>query len=200
MRKLILISVILLMLPTASWSLGYFNISSSSLQQLDLDSYRLRVNVDFGDISWQNPETYITNFHTFSLSLLGSSQYNTTFNGGLENIIGIPGYWSAGDFGFSPGSFSSFEFGYDFDLTAPLTEPLTMTYDAHFMSNAISVYDPVTKDFLGYDFETTNFTGSFTVGEINPSAVPEPASMLLFGLGLVGAGIIRRKKKIAIKL
>lgn len=32
-------------------------------------------------------------------------------------------------------------------------------------------------------------------GQNNPSAVPEPATMILFSLGLVGAGVIRRKKK-----
>lgn len=54
---------------------------------------------------------------------------------------------------------------------------------------AFSTHDPLVTDKLGGMMQLDNFTFNTSIAD-----VPEPASMALLGLGLVGIGISRRKR------
>jgi len=45
------------------------------------------------------------------------------------------------------------------------------------------------------DFWFTGYPGSFTIATFKESAVPEPATLAVFGLGLVGLSLVRTRRK-----
>jgi hypothetical protein len=64
-------------------------------------------------------------------------------------------------------------------------------------------FAPLTTDRLrlrsdidhGYNFHDASDNMTFTLGEVAaPAAVPEPASIALLGMGLIGFGVARRRK------
>jgi hypothetical protein len=104
-------------------------------------------------------------------------------------------------------------FGYG-AITPTVIANLTDTYEVYsfFVPDAVKQYAGITPTYNGTDI--TNFSGGFNNGTFNPAtaptlfafpallvtnfqytptAVPEPASIGMMGLGLVGAMLIRRK-------
>ena len=71
------------------------------------------------------------------------------------------------------------------------------THGNIFKFNVISAYRYVHFDAYGYlkSADGKFIKAPFSKDAESSTAVPEPASMLLFGLGLAGAGIVRRFKK-----
>jgi len=176
--KLILVFLILLILPVTASSLGWFNISRATIQQLDADSYRLRVEVNFGGENFFNGfEGATGSFNHFSLGLLGTTQYHQTLNAShFTGAFSTPGEWSAGALDGAPMEFFSNEFGYDFDIVQPISGPFDLAYVANFNNTA------TVGELTDLSTDVT-FSGNAAVGDI-----PESRTLYLFGLGLFGLG------------
>ncbi|MFZ5979144.1 MAG: hypothetical protein ACOYVF_00795 [Candidatus Zixiibacteriota bacterium] len=175
--KQILVFLLLLILPATASSLGWFNISRATLQQLDADTYRLRVHVNFGGENFFSGLAGTTgSFNHFSLGLLGTTQYLPTLNTGhITGAYSTPGEWSAGVINGTPQTFLTYEFGYDFNLAQPLSGPVNLDYSATFNNIATT--------------NTTLVTDVTFEGEILAGEVPENETLLLFGFGLTILGI-----------
>jgi len=190
MKSTILLLAFLAIVSLPALGTPWFGVTDAYIQQLDEDSYRLRVSVGWDDISYFNSEYGIElpmTFNAFEMSLLGTSQYNATINA-QDGMVPVndPGNWSASLALFIPMPLVPSEFGYDFDVATPLSGSYTMDYSAFFAGGPIPIYDEA-GSLIRYDYEDASFSGSFTAG-----VVPEPATILLVGFGLVGAGVVRR--------
>jgi len=178
MKSTILLLAFLTIVSIPALGTPWFNITNAYIQQLDEDSYRLRVFVDWGDIDGA--------FNSFHLDpLLGTDQRNPTFSCGAGNAstISSPGEWQAGFALYMPFSLCTGSgFGYDFDHTDPIIGPINLSYSATF---AWLDYG----DQGQYIYPTETFSGTFTA-----DVVPEPTTIFLVGFGLIGAGIVRKLK------
>ena len=204
MKKTTALLVTILTVITACPAYGmlsWLQVADVSLQRLDLDSYRLRVAVDWHaeDMSWEwmpfeefptpPPISTPARFNYFGLSLLGERQYNPT-----TNFVGWPGYyyntpgaWQAEAYDnrgpWQGSSFSETVFGYDFDMADPITSPLLLdfrgTIDWSFRYDAI--YHPYYHEYHG--------------GTAAVMIIPEPPTALLFAFGLIiiGCTVLRRR-------
>jgi len=113
----------------------WFTVTNSYIQQLDEDSYRLRAFVDWSDISFPYgiPDLGVDGpayFNSFSMSLLGTSQYNATVHtADVFDPVNSPGLWSASHALSTPGTLRFLEvgFGYDFDVTMPFSRRSSRT-------------------------------------------------------------------------
>jgi hypothetical protein len=203
MKKYIPLVAILLVMMTvgpAQGTLSWVNISGVSIERLDSDSYRLRVAVDwqaedmqwdwipYGDNPVPPPISTGGSFNSFSLTVLGSSQYNPTINavGWPEYCYNAPGTWQEeAYYNWGPWQAQSFDetvFGYDFDLAESPAEPFNLTYDAtidwSFRYDAI--YHPYYKE---------NHSG-----DISAMVIPEPTSLILVGLGAAAISLRLRRR------
>ena len=185
MKRLIIFTVILILPLTAS-SVGWFGIANSSLQQLDEDSYRLRVEVIYGGNNFLNRigTGYTGTFNHFTLTLVGDMQYVQTLNSGhATGAYSNRGDWSSGFTSDTPQGFYSEVFGYDFNLATPLVGPLEIDYSATFYG------DPV-PGVTSLSSENVTFSGT-----VAADTIPEPTPIVLFGLGLVIVGFLLKFKR-----
>jgi hypothetical protein len=108
-----------------------------------------------------------------SIGQPGTYDVNYTFQN-LQNPIEVvsfgPNYWGYGGYTITNNNFAGHEFNGVLKLTG--------TYDS-----------------LVFNISPNEYWHGFNIG-VDSAAVPEPATMLLFGTGIAGlAGVARRKKK-----
>jgi hypothetical protein len=146
-----------------------------------------------------------------SIDVNGSTYGSWTW--GYAPLSNDPSVWDGGDddlqtHGIYPAWYTEFSAG-DFtevggihDVQPPSTWNPTMGYIPG--GNHLGEYKmysiSVTGDaFVHFDAYTTNSDG--TINKFAPfshdagTGIPEPATMLLFGLGLAGAGVVRKLRK-----
>ncbi|MDD4051846.1 MAG: PEP-CTERM sorting domain-containing protein [candidate division Zixibacteria bacterium] len=187
----------------AQGTLSWVNLSDVSIQQLDADSYRLRVAVDWAaeDMQWEwvpfeeyptpPPISTAGSFNFFSMTLLGSTQYNPTQNavGWSDFCYNAPGLWQdEAYYNWGPWQAQPFDetvFGYDFDLAEPSLGPFSLSYNAtvdwSFRYDAI--YHPYYRETHSGDFAAM--------------VIPEPASLILVGLGAAAIGFRMRRRTVS---
>jgi len=186
MRKIVFMLLCLVFFSASVGASPWFNITDAYIQQLDHDSYRIQVFVDFGGTNFITPSgTESTgDFYHFTFGpLLGTSQYNPTIFDGSSFASYLPGDYTDRITGGVQHNSENFigGFGYDFDISEPFADPaIDLSYSASF-------YGGTWTDELP---EFVSYTGTFTA-----AVIPEPGTLLLVGLGLTGAGLIRRKVK-----
>ena len=191
MKKMMLMALTLvLLIPCASWSFGFLNISSVELARLDADSYRLRVTYDWGGdllaASVPEPDLYgpgIPSLTFFSLTGPAAS-YNIVSE--LSTAV-ISGQGS----GMHREAMNNV-YGFDFDYTDPFASSFKFDYagDIHWYATH--------QNSLGFqpliDERLETFGGSFNAS-VAPLLVPEPSTALLFGLGMLGFGLVRKRRR-----
>jgi len=216
MRKIVFMLLCLVFFSASVGASPWFNITDAYIQQLDHDSYRIQVFVDFGGTNFITPSgtestgdfyhfthdsyriqvfvdfggtNFITpsgtestgDFYHFTFGpLLGTSQYNPTIFDGSSFASYLPGDYTDRITGGVQHNSENFigGFGYDFDISEPFADPaIDLSYSASFYGGT-------------WTDELPEYTGTFTA-----TVIPEPGTLLLVGLGLTGAGLIRRKVK-----
>jgi len=191
-------------MPSLSWGFLYdFSVVGATVTQLDADSYRLRIEVDWWteDVPLVYPSGYdatpgLGHFTNFGLERLGTA-YNYYGTLGNDEVFDYnPGpYWSSVGYAHGPGTLGHY-FGYDFDYNGPLPGNFSLAYSGQFQWNSyvVSPYGEQYGNWLGQE----NFGGTFNIDyapSLNQAAtIPEPLTIVLMSAGLVGLGIVRRKK------
>ena len=172
-----------------SFDASDFTVPAGSIVDFD---YTLTVN-DRGFTSGTNFELFLTT-DAFDATYSGI-EYDNSFINGI-NLTQFTNISSLGSFSFDPAAAG----GTQVTVSPMLTSAQETSLVTQIANNAefgiiIGAFNP-TDDitFTGFD---DNFEPggqpvlSITVGQ---AAIPEPASASLLGLGLVGCGLIRRRK------
>jgi hypothetical protein len=191
MKKLILIALVAVMIiPMSSYGFGFLNITGAQLERLDFDSYRLRVSYDWGGdlLALQKTPDYLLGPPTPTLQTFGvtggGAGYNFFNQASRSEWVRqgvLLGVRNTGN-----------QFGFDFDAA----DPLATSFD--FLTHGELTWIGTTQQSNGAPlapttYFTENFDSQFSL-TTTPSAVPEPATAALLGLGLLGVVIYRRRK------
>lgn len=113
-------------------------------------------------------------------------------NGGTDTTFGIVNYFGGGPFIVDGGAYGALSVvvnntGYDFADVTEFTDQGPLTGQVVFTA----------------DFDTNTFGGPWSIYGNDPtrflpreSVIPEPASMLMLGMGMGGIGLVNRRRKI----
>lgn len=192
MKKLLLLTLLVaLILPITSQAFGFLNITSAQLTKLDATTFRLRVSYDWGGsiLSAFISPTIMLGPPTPQLNSFGVTGGGTGFN--FFNHTGTTSLVTTGHLNHSLLSTGN-QFGFDFTSTDPLATSFTFLDQGKIDWYESTQYRNGTFLPPTYCF-SESFNGNFTL-PTDPTAVPEPASVLLLGLGLAGAVIVKRRK------
>ena len=150
-------------------------IGSASVPQLDLTFTATTTAAGGGQIFLYAGDTDFVGAHSFNLSIGGTN------SGGSGTVTGRA--W--GGTTNNPLTFS------------PLLATTGPQSGLVFSTLVSGSYVPTVSPYsLGIGVEITRQTAGTTTGDLNLS-VPEPASMTLFGLGLLGTALSRRRRQAA---
>ncbi len=187
--------IVLFLFPASGHTLNFVTAFSPTVTQIGEYSYRFRVQVDYNFDMFYSGDGMpaMGAFTGFSLGrLIGFNQRNLTpwGNDPGQEIRYISGWWRTGHLGFYPLSLPGHEFGYDFDYAGSLPSTLSVQY----ASDATWAW----YDFEhGMQYQQQQYRGRLQVrlpaSAAAPSAVPEPATALLWAVGLASAIVYRRR-------
>jgi len=207
--------LITLVFPITTWcQLGWVNISNATLEQLDVDSYRLRIDIDWGGDNFAGPGgPYYSQcepwFDMFKITTVGTP-FNIFDNSGYDpldppvypdGLFNIDQYdnwieWERYDFmtWYRSGNLPN-QIGYDFDYAGPIGEGFLISYESRLEWEYTYSPPELSRGYIFNSGYSEDFNGSLRVSTDGWEVVPEPATVFLVGLGLIGAGIVRRFKR-----
>ncbi len=213
MRKWILRTIAVavafgLVWPPLSWGFGAFTVTQATITPQLSGDYRVEIYVDWDrtpisafttDRSFDSPEfsptwrgnadPYLTRFATSGFGSMSNFTAEYGYDRWTDPTMEAPEWHSQG-YGHSPGSLGSY-FAFDFSTPFLVDEPISFEYSA-----MIDYVSPVVRfDQNGYPVEQYgDWLGqSESSGQFTATVVPEPTTLVLVGLGLMGAGLLRRR-------
>jgi len=178
--------------------MSWIEMINPRIEQLDADSYRLRVLVDWGGENklWGESDEYGPPpdvqvppiFNLLELTTVGLNQYNPTLNfRPWEKQYSAPGYWYSqslynnfGMYGALP--FESTVFGYDFDYGGPIGEDFVFDFNAR------------VEWSYRWDMGHRFFAEEWHEGSFSAQVIPEPPTIILLALSLAGLIVFRATK------
>ena len=176
MKSKLMCLLLVLLLPASSFGFGFVSISRAYIEQLDFDTYRLRVEVEYGGLLPRPPNDgpYLIGFELESID----GAFNPTKN--VEFGINDAGQWASDDSRVS----LTGEFGYDFTASGFDGSPMVLDYRA-VLSWPYQSFNESGEEFWHANTETHE-------GTLEVHAIPEVCTLALVGLGLLGVGVARR--------
>ncbi|MCF8067431.1 MAG: PEP-CTERM sorting domain-containing protein [Desulfobacterales bacterium] len=196
MKKKLLVGLVI-----GLFLVGMVGVASATVLTFDDTSYQGTywgdMEAGYGGFNWSS------NFDVYYGPGVGGGYNSSTVSGDFAafNSYGIDVSLSNGDFDWTGAWFSDPHDNTLLNVTGSLDGTI-LYYENIQLSYASPQW--FQADWMGIDTIAFNLNGNdwftmddFTFNEGAPSPVPEPATMLLLGLGLLGvAGVARKKHKI----
>ncbi|MFZ1685248.1 MAG: PEP-CTERM sorting domain-containing protein [Candidatus Zixiibacteriota bacterium] len=190
MKKLILIALVAVMIvPMTSYGFGFLNITGAQLERLDTDSYRLRVSYDWGGAMLP---ALLTPTNEFGPPTPTLQMFDIAGGGSAYNFFSLASKnsWTGKGDNASLKNTGN-QFGFDFDAADPLAT--RFDFSSHGVIEWLGSNQIGGSLLPATSYFSETFDSRFSM-ETTPSAVPEPATAALLGLGLLGVVLYRKRK------